>query len=573
MSVSVQHSVKDPNDTLQLLCDNSSYSCHNHIVCTESGPLLTVGHCATYNEVSNIVSVSKCPYFQKHGYNLSSSHPGKIVLPRNLSQLNDYMCGPLNRKGLVCSECTDGFGPSVTSFGYTKCVKCDNEWYRVPVFLIYEFVPVTLLYLFILVFQIRMTSPPMPCFIMYAQLVVITFIADRQLRLSLFYNKHFDIRPDMKVLLTVCGIFNLDFLKYSVLPPYCLNTNVETIHIAFLDYISAILYPIVLIFLTWVCIELHGRNFRPSVLLWRPFHRCFVRLRRGWDTKSDIIDVFITFVLLSYNKFICQALLFLHTSAILNNDYSCSKRYVSYYILEDNGVCHIIFAIFTALFCFVLILLPFLLLLYPSRTFQSCLFKCHLNSIPINTFIEKVYGCYKDGLDGGRDTRRFSSFYFFLPIFLYLIALSARYIKHGILSRYYFIGFLMLFTTLIFAFAKPYRKSFMNYLDILLLANFTLVSYTLSLQSNNPSVSEATRILIVAPIVILILYKVLKTIHDAIRYVSKSCDCKAPLKNFVEYLKKSRTFKTATEEGPLLSPTCQVPSYGTNSNNFEAINF
>ena len=309
------------------------------------------------------------------------------------------------------------------------------------------------------------------------------------------------------------------------------------------------------------------------MLLWRPFHRCFVRLRRGWDAKSDIIDVFITFVLLSYNKFICQASLVLRTLAIVNCDWSCSKQYISYLILEDNGVCHVIFTIFTALFCFVLILLPFLLLLYPSRTFRSCLFKCHLNFIAVNTFIEKVYGCYKDGLDGGRDMRRFSSFYFFLRIFLCLLAVSARYIKHNVLSRYYLTGTLMLFTTLVFAFAKPYRKSFMNYLDVLLLTNFTLVSYTLSLQSNNPSVSEATRILIAAPIVILILYKVLKTIHDAIRYVSKSCDCKAPLKNFVEYFKKSRIFKTATEEGPLLSPTCQVPSYGTNSNNFEAIDF
>ena len=121
--------------------------------------------------------------------------------------MTSYMCGPLNRKGLVCSECADGFGPSVTSFGYTKCIKCDNEWYRVPLFLIYEFVSVTL-------------------------------------------------------------------------------------------YISVV-YPLFLIFLTWVCIELHGRNFRPLVWLWRPFHRCFVRLRRRWDTKSDIIDVFITFVLLS----------------------------------------------------------------------------------------------------------------------------------------------------------------------------------------------------------------------------------------------------------------------------------
>ena len=71
------------------------------------------------------MSTSSCQYFEPEGYNVTSSQ--HILLPRNLSQLNDYMCtcGPLNRKGLVCSECADGFGPSVTSFGY-KCVNCTD---------------------------------------------------------------------------------------------------------------------------------------------------------------------------------------------------------------------------------------------------------------------------------------------------------------------------------------------------------------------------------------------------------------------------------------------------------------
>ena len=80
----------------------------------------------------------------------------------------------INRKDLVCSECTDGFGPSVTSFGY-RCVNCTDAWYGVPLFLFLEFVPITLLYLIILVFQISVTSAPMPCFIMYAQFIAITF--------------------------------------------------------------------------------------------------------------------------------------------------------------------------------------------------------------------------------------------------------------------------------------------------------------------------------------------------------------------------------------------------------------
>ena len=53
-----------------------------------------------------------------------------VQLLQNLSELNNCMCGPPNRKGLVCSECADGFGPSVTSFGY-KCANCTDHRYGV----------------------------------------------------------------------------------------------------------------------------------------------------------------------------------------------------------------------------------------------------------------------------------------------------------------------------------------------------------------------------------------------------------------------------------------------------------
>ena len=160
-----QHSSSD------LLCVNFSYNC-TKIKCSNQGPLLIIGYCATYNEETRLLSITNCPYFQQNGYNINITIPGYIKLPRNLSQLNDYMCGALNRKGVVCSECADGFGPSVTSFGY-ECANCTNVWYGVPLFLVVEFVPITLLYLIILVFQISVTSAPMPCFVMYAQGVVI----------------------------------------------------------------------------------------------------------------------------------------------------------------------------------------------------------------------------------------------------------------------------------------------------------------------------------------------------------------------------------------------------------------
>ena len=116
----------------------------------------------TYNDVNKVVSTVGCPSFHGNGYKFAT--PGHILLPKNLIQLNQYVCSPLKRKGFLCSECVDGFGPSVTSFR-NRCVNCINAWHGVPLFLFLEFVPITVFYLIIVVFQISFTSPPMPCLI------------------------------------------------------------------------------------------------------------------------------------------------------------------------------------------------------------------------------------------------------------------------------------------------------------------------------------------------------------------------------------------------------------------------
>ena len=53
------------------------------ITCSEQGPLLLWGGCATYDEEKGLLSIAKCSYFQPNIYNLSSN--GRVLLPRNLS--------------------------------------------------------------------------------------------------------------------------------------------------------------------------------------------------------------------------------------------------------------------------------------------------------------------------------------------------------------------------------------------------------------------------------------------------------------------------------------------------------
>ena len=110
------------------ICGNNS-----HIVCSDNGPLLQFGYCATYSEDTGLVTVAKCPYLQLNDnmYHMTIIKQDYFIqLPKILAELNDSLCGPMNRKGIVCSECIDGFGPSVTSIGY-KCVNCSDAWYGV----------------------------------------------------------------------------------------------------------------------------------------------------------------------------------------------------------------------------------------------------------------------------------------------------------------------------------------------------------------------------------------------------------------------------------------------------------
>ena len=118
----------------------------------------------------------------------------------------------------------------------------------------------------------------------------------------------------------------------EVLPPFCVNERINFIHLALIDCVSSI-YPILLILLTCSCIELHDRNFKLLVWLWKPFHKCFVHLRRRWDPKSDIIDVFITFFFLSYTRSSYKVLLFL--SSLPVNTYNVSKVSVHRIALVD----------------------------------------------------------------------------------------------------------------------------------------------------------------------------------------------------------------------------------------------
>ena len=534
----------------------------SYIICSNGEPLLKVGYCATYSEKTKLISITEFSNFQYKGYNVTTDR--YIRLPRNLSQLNHYMCAPLNRKGIVCSECTDGFGPSLNSFDY-KCANCTNVWYGLPLFLFLEFVPITVFYLFILTFRISVTSPPMPCFIMYAQLVgvffqVIIFHTSLKLKKAVS-NRDGDLSLSFNIFQTFYAIFNFHFFR-SILPPICISSHLKYIYISLFGY-NSVLYPLVLIFLTCLFVELHGRNVRPLVWLWRPFHRCFVRLRRGWDTRSDITDAFTTFFILSYSKCVYQSLFYLSYQTIINFDefgtfVSLSHRQAADLTVDYSNKTQYLFSILAViLFILFCILPPILLTLYSSKVFWLCLNKCHLNNITMNTFVEKFHSSYRDGLGGGRDMRYFSGLYFFLRFLLYSVGCLCNKLtgNYNMMSdnMWFSIGSVFLTVGLIVALCRPYKKNYMNVMDSLLLYNLAIQCYVISSSFN---MKPMLIILQLAPVVVFALIfsiRLMKSCIKALRFRQ----CLKCFKSFRKGLSSSANDNEdiTSERKPLIQPS------------------
>ena len=463
----------------------------------------------TYNDScsdeqeSNAISVGGCPYVY---YSNIVIHRYR-ALPHNTSDLNDFFCAPLNREGLLCRDCIDGFGPSVVTTGY-GCANCTESSYGWLLYIISEFVPATVFYFVVLTLRIRITSAPMNCFVMFSQLVVISINHSPEFHGALMAELGITSRAVFKVILTCYGLWNLDFFRYLI-PPFCVSQSLTNIHVLALQYVSAF-YPLLLIALTYTCVELHGHNFKPIVWLWKPFHRCFVYARRRWDSKASIIDVFATFLLLSYSKLLFVSCFLLQGTEIYNADGELVPG-TSHVLLFDATVQflskeHLPFAIVSLLILAFTILPPLLLIFYPCKIFNSCLNRCHKRRFhALHIFVEAFQGCYKDGVTGGWDLRSMSGVYLLLR---FVLVLLNYHMVHQIGWSMRALVFLSL--SILILIVQPYKEHYMNVLDSLLLALLGfLILLIVAIQFLLPSSDEALPLIVVTacgvPQVVLLL--------------------------------------------------------------------
>ena len=416
------------------------------------------GHCMTWNNITNNVEVGRCLFIHKDDLCKNYFSYG---IPTNLSgpELNHFTCNSYNRQGAQCRQCIDGYGPAAFSDGVT-CADCSKRKHLWILNLSFQLTMVTLMYLAVVLFEIKGTSSPLNIVITYCQLGANAIMVGTGIhpKLVCFTDQKFTV-----LILTLLSIWNLDFF-HLVIPPLCVSTSLKFVHILLLDYIIAF-YPLVLSVFIYVGIELHDRNCWIIVYLCTPLKMI---LHRSWKPKETILNTCATFLLLSYSK-----VLFVSINLLLGvPSYNCKAEAVPYstVLLYDPTIRffhseHIPYAVLGLMVVVIFILLPpLLLLLYPTRLFRKCLSCCGFRRWDILHFIMDIFqGWYKDGTDSVMDYRSFSSLYMLLRVmfaFTFIAILMNR-----LNTPWLLLGLFHVFLGTLFLTVKPYKIKWMSHAD------------------------------------------------------------------------------------------------------------
>lgn len=430
---------------------------------------LHLGYCMTYNDSTPDTEavVATCPYSYPR-VNITGLY---MYLPSNASELNNFTCGELNREGILCQQCQDGFGPAMYAISW-ECRPCKGlDYGSLALYLFLELFPITVLFFLVVVFEISATVPPLGTLVFLCQGVVLAIRSDSFINTTMLSYVDTFSSVCLRLLLVLSGVWNLDFFRF-IIPSFCIDSDFSNVQLLLLEYIGAF-YSLFLVVVTFTCIKLHHCNFRPVVILWKPFHKCFACIRRTWNPKASVVSAFATFLLLSYAKLLLVSVnLSFYTSSISDMFGKTVSNCVMFYATEVqcSGKFHLLYVLVSWAVILAFVLLPtFILILYPTRLFRKCVTCCgqeHCRSQhAFRTFVEKFQGHYKDGTSSSYDFRQISALYFFLRI-----AFTVGYSGPTDPSGWLLVTVVFTSVALFIAMVRPYKKTSHNILDSLLMA-------------------------------------------------------------------------------------------------------
>ena len=162
-------------ETNRCQCGESYYGM---IACDEATGRAAVSdcHCVTYDNVTKETQVGSCYYNCENTVHKTLYDRVYHPLPMDPTELTAKVCGRFNRTGTLCGQCAPGLSPFVLSYNLScgECPDGNKNWWK---FILAGFVPLTFFYIFIVVFNINITSSRLHGVVLFSQVVSIPAFA------------------------------------------------------------------------------------------------------------------------------------------------------------------------------------------------------------------------------------------------------------------------------------------------------------------------------------------------------------------------------------------------------------
>ena len=435
-----------------------------------------------------------------------------------------------HHSGMLCGECEPSYGIPINSV-YFECVDCRKSNFPGSLlFLIFEILPLTFMVIFIILFDVKLTTGIMSGFVFYSQIVTLnfpvwyypawfTFNAVSEL-IDPLAHVHFN-----RLATTLYSVWNLNFL-IPIPPslfPICISNHMEPLGVIAFWYIVPI-YPLILIFTITGWTLLYTRGIKVVVFITRPVHQRLARFWRILDIELSLVDSIAGIYVLCFTQLVTNSFKFLHyaTWQSLQDEKRSGKAFFFNGNIEYFGWPHAMYGAFAIIILLLFVLMPTIfLLLFPFKFFHRFLDFIKMRKQILIAFGDVFTGTFRDGSDGSIDFRCFAGLYLLLRIFI----LCFYYIpsQHSEVILYLETATCVVFGGILMIF-RPFKRNLTNFANFLIFFLLGLMS-ALCLSVEEKGVLVNITFLMHIPMIVAIcyfMYWIRKKVISVFRYSFRS---------------------------------------------------
>ena len=378
---------------------------------------------------------------------------------------------------IFCPICPSGNGVPINKI--KQCVDCHHYLSSILVFVGIEILPMTIIVLLIIAFNIQLTNGSMNGLVFYSQIAFVIY-SDYVLLNSSYTNYQTD-----DLFASPCNVFSLDFTPFLGNYSLCIAPHMSPLGAISFWYVVGF-YPLLLLLLLYVWITLYDKGYKCVVLVTRPFHRCMARFWSMTGIEPSFTHSIASIYILCFTQLAATSFKILRfrlqysDSHYSDSQYSDSGRLLFFFYDAKQpyfGAIHVLASTFAILVLLFLILLPTLyILFYQFKWFHKLLDCLHLRKQLLISLGDVFTGPYKNGSENTFDYRFFAGFYLLLKILIFFcqFLLFFKWSESSLVFSSFFIVSVMqcclvlLLALMVFVF-RPFQRNVHNFCEALVL--------------------------------------------------------------------------------------------------------